>query len=177
MNNFSQIFQFLWRLISFIWWFDHKNKPMVFNNSTSLHMINGPKMRCHCFRYMWMWECYALGIFFFSKINVGLLVYWKMHVAPLTCRSLWLWMISWLEQKGDIFWSRVHVKEDDVALQVDLSMNLALQVWITEVSNLVATGIYLIKLFCYNVLVEPKEWNWAEFLCKILLQMKGFCIT
>ena len=50
---------------------------------------------------------------------------------------------------------RVQGKKDDVTFLVDPSMDFALQVWISEVSNLVATTIYLIILLCYNALVEP----------------------
>ena len=46
--------------------------------------------------------------------------------------------------------TRVQGKEDDVTLQVDPSMNLAIQVWITEASNLVAIAIYLIRRLCYS---------------------------
>ena len=58
-------------------------------------------------------------------------------------------------------------KEDDVTLQLDLFMNVANQVWITEVSNLVAIEIYLIRRLCYSVLVVPMSWTkLSKSLCK-----------
>ena len=63
--------------------------------------------------------------------------------------------------------TRVQGKEDDVTLQLDPFMNLAIQVWITEASNLVAIAIYLIRRLCYSVLVVPMGWTkLSKSLCK-----------
>ena len=56
---------------------------------------------------------------------------------------------------------RVRGKEDNVTFQVDPSMDLALQVWISEASNLFQQPFFLVRLLCYSVLVDSFFITWA----------------